>query len=284
MTFRWDRCFYLHCGVLHTQSTALVSMTGKNPNSPDMNLASANAHEWSFSLSSVKGLLSRNAANAAVFADLRPFNYKGEVYVGHWVKFGWESNVVPTDHSACWSEYNGRFSCDYMAVSRLNFDTQQIELIYHFRQSMFGTPYRMEKNWAFLEHGTKLIVIYSLLPCTVLFVFNPKAPKGAVFHSGFCYQNLTQVEAATGLALQDAHAGYLKEALIVGSFHELKGAHGQRVVRLLLGQGDQYSGYEDVHPATMQWTPMSFPYQLKSLDSLLDAKLDYSRERNKQPH
>lgn len=21
MTFRWDRCFYLHCGVLHTQST-----------------------------------------------------------------------------------------------------------------------------------------------------------------------------------------------------------------------------------------------------------------------
>ena len=52
---------------------------------------------------------------------------------------------------------------------------------------------RMEKNWAFLEHGSKLIIIYSMLPCTVLFLFNPKAPKGAIFHSGFCYQNLTEV-------------------------------------------------------------------------------------------
>ena len=161
MTFRWDRCFYLHCGVLHTQSTvrttqpsakatlrtlpallpvpvsgfmslhtahcmlrldltasvrltaeglpclacvcqwlqqshltqelkqhifrppwiygytslallqALVSITGKNPNLPNMNLASANANEWSFSLATVKALLSKNHANAAVFADLR---------------------------------------------------------------------------------------------------------------------------------------------------------------------------------------------------------------------
>lgn len=57
---------------------------------------------------------------------------------------------------------------------------------------------RSEKNWAFLEHGNKLIVFYSLLPCTVMYVFNPKAPKGAVYHSGYCYENHAEVCPAPG--------------------------------------------------------------------------------------
>lgn len=52
----------------------------------------------------------------------------------------------------------------------------------------------------------------------------------------------------------------------------------------MLGQGDQYSGYEDVNLANMQWTPMSSPYKLKSLDSVLDAKLERSRDQNVRPH
>lgn len=49
---------------------------------------------------------------------------------------------MPSDHQDCWSDYNGKFSCDYMAVSRLNFEAQELEMVYQFRQSMFGTPYQ----------------------------------------------------------------------------------------------------------------------------------------------
>lgn len=64
------------------------------------------------------------------------------MYAGHWVKFGWEGDIVPADHQDCWVDFAGIFSCDYMAISKLNFETQQLEIVYHFTQSMLGTPYR----------------------------------------------------------------------------------------------------------------------------------------------
>ncbi|KAK9789384.1 hypothetical protein WJX73_006807 [Symbiochloris irregularis] len=209
MVFRWDRCHYDHCGVLHSQTTALVSLAGKEPSGPDMEQASENASEWRFSRATLQPLLTRNTANAAIIADLRPFNFKGDVFIAHWMKFGWEGNIVPPQQhlQGCWVEYRGKFSCDYTGISRLNFDTRQLDVVHQFRQPLIGPTDKHQgvRDWAFIERGKNLFIIYSLLPCTAIFLYNPKTSKGATFHSGFCYQQHSEIKNATGLVLQDAH-------------------------------------------------------------------------------
>lgn len=57
-----------------------------------------------------------------------------------------------------------------------------------------------------------------------------------------------------------------------------------QVLRMLLGQGDQYSGYEDIPLANVQWVPMTKSVRVKNTEAVLDAMLETSREQNHKPH
>ena len=52
---------------------------------------------------------------------------------------------------------------------------------------------RPEKNWAFFEHQGRLQFLYSLLPCTLAFAYDPASPKGAVLTHAYCYTDPDQV-------------------------------------------------------------------------------------------
>ena len=54
---------------------------------------------------------------------------------------------------------------------------------------------RPEKNWAFFEHQGSLHFFYSLLPCTMVFHFDPASPRGAVLTRAWCYPGADQVQA-----------------------------------------------------------------------------------------
>ena len=79
---------------------------------------------------------------AEVRSVLRLFNHNEDVYAGHWVKFGWEGTSVPEQHR-CWSDgWGDRHSCEYMALSKLNFDTRKLELVHHFHTPILGNTWR----------------------------------------------------------------------------------------------------------------------------------------------
>ena len=46
---------------------------------------------------------------------------------------------------------------------------------------------RREKNWGFLEEDGALLVIYALLPCTVVLEYVPEEPDNLRFRSRHCY-------------------------------------------------------------------------------------------------
>lgn len=48
---------------------------------------------------------------------------------------------------------------------------------------------RSEKNWAFLEQDDQLTILYTMLPCTSIFTFDPASAKGAQFQRGLCYDD-----------------------------------------------------------------------------------------------
>ncbi|KAK9813875.1 hypothetical protein WJX73_003016 [Symbiochloris irregularis] len=351
--FRWDRCFYQRCGIHHTGTAPLLSVCGKDARAPDLQAASDNYSVWSFEPKALNKLKRANEASTATSADLRLFNFGGEVLAGHWMKFGWAAKEAPAQHK-CWSDgWGDPHSCEYTAISRLNFQKRQLELLYQFRVPIIGTTYRSEKNWAFLERGDRLSILYSMLPCTAIFTYDPASTKGAVFEKGLCYADPDQtIASATGLQLSsarlsgnpvpwthhaanssgaDMHApgsldfymqaseptrellgmvharqgrhdyahwalrldadslaithistrpvlqsksysdlgGYFAGVLIVGSFHEIWTPDGQQVLRLLIGEGDQYSAWEDVPLADIDWTTMPHPFEAQSEDEVL---------------
>ena len=72
----------------------------------------------------------------------RLFNYAGGVYAGHWVKFGWSGEGVPAQHQ-CWSDgWGDRHSCEYTAISKLNFATQKLDVVHQFHVPILGSAYR----------------------------------------------------------------------------------------------------------------------------------------------
>ena len=74
----------------------------------------------------------------------RPFLWQGEVYVGHWVKLGWpvgESKPPPELQCIATGSF-GAHSCEFSTLSRLNFQTRQLELRLLFQKPLQGTRLR----------------------------------------------------------------------------------------------------------------------------------------------
>ena len=66
---------------------------------------------------------------------------------------------------------------------------------------------RSEKNWTFLEQGSELLIIYSMLPCTVVFAFQPASSKGVEFRKGLCYKQRDEVPPPCCACFPVAQAG-----------------------------------------------------------------------------
>ena len=52
---------------------------------------------------------------------------------------------------------------------------------------------RAEKNWAFFEHQGRLLFFYSMLPCSLIYQFDPASPNGAVLRHAYCYSEADEV-------------------------------------------------------------------------------------------
>lgn len=79
----------------------------------------------------------------------RPFMWQGEVYVGHWVKLGWPTDKGPPPASQeCISKGGfGAHSCELSTLSRLNFQTRQLELRFLFQKPLQGTRLKCAPHW-----------------------------------------------------------------------------------------------------------------------------------------
>ena len=70
-------------------------------------------------------------------APYRPFVYKGQVHVTHWVKLGWDVMTPLPANAECFSQgWGDLHSCSHMAVSRLDFDNRQLVLVYFFDKAL----------------------------------------------------------------------------------------------------------------------------------------------------
>lgn len=82
------------------------------------------------------------SSNICELSSGRLFNFQGGVYAGHWVKFGWSTADVPSQHK-CWSDgWGDRHSCEYTAISRLDFTTNKLKLVHQFHVPILGHTYR----------------------------------------------------------------------------------------------------------------------------------------------
>lgn len=122
--------------------------------------------------------------------------WRQEVFVGHWVKLAW--NTTPSAEWLCDPETKrDPHSCEYSAISRLDFMSQTLKLEFLFedpvsdearRKIAAGLPWQ-EKNWGFLEEDGRLLVVYSLFPCTVLLEYDPASDGGVRPYRKICYTN-----------------------------------------------------------------------------------------------
>ena len=63
--------------------------------------------------------------------------YKGQVHVTHWVKLGWDVVTPLPANADCFSQgWGDLHSCSHMAISRLNFDSRQLVLVYFFGKAL----------------------------------------------------------------------------------------------------------------------------------------------------
>jgi hypothetical protein len=134
----------------------------------------------------------------------RPFIWKGEVYLGHWIGF------LPAQ--------------ERMSISRMDLENNTVHFLHRFSslspaveeaprsfvvekaRGLFPTSaakqkegFKREKNWGFVDEGGKLLIFYALLPCLVVVEFAPDTPDGVRMHSRYCYEpQAAAIEAATG--------------------------------------------------------------------------------------
>ena len=150
----------------------------------------------------------------------RPFIWKNEVYLGHWIGF------LPAQ--------------ERMAIARLDMDAGIVRYEYRFSQlsdeiesaqhpdlasdKQAGASLRVgafkknekpgikrEKNWGFVEEDGALMIYYALLPCTVVLEFDMGQPDGVLLRSRTCYdEQAAVIQQQTG-----AHCMTLKQALML---------------------------------------------------------------------
>ena len=59
------------------------------------------------------------------------------MHVTHWVKLGWDMGTLLPANADCFSQgWGDLHSCSHMAVSRLNFDSRQLVLVYFFDKAL----------------------------------------------------------------------------------------------------------------------------------------------------
>ncbi|KAK9805203.1 hypothetical protein WJX72_005882 [[Myrmecia] bisecta] len=309
--FRLDKCFYEKCGIHKTNTSVIVADMGQG-SAPDIDKGVKSAAVWEYEKASFDKLLADNNCDKFALGDFRPFLYKGDVYASFWIKFGWSTPNPPPQH-VCWSTgWGDPHSCEYTAYGKLDFAAKQLQMTQQFAKPVLGASFKPEKNWGFLEQDGQLLLIYSLLPCTVIYRVDPTADKGAVFDRSFCYSSPELVEASTNHAMPTSrlsghpqlwqHAdgtsellllvhsrihhnsyhnwavrvdpatlkvthitagpiikstdfaveGYLKGVLVVSSFHVVD-VGGQETLRLFMGEGDQFSDWQDVPLSQVNW-------------------------------
>jgi hypothetical protein len=99
-------------------------------------------------------------------------------------------------------------SPEYMALSRFNVSKRQllIQKVFDDRPLIPGDWPRDEKNWGFFEHDGRLLIMYTALPCTMIFEYYPGEGQVSEMLSEKCYAEVEDIVLAnTGLRLDQAH-------------------------------------------------------------------------------
>eukprot|EP00884_Botryococcus_braunii_P008167 jgi/Botrbrau1/17351/Bobra.0015s0095.1 len=219
LVFTYDECWYGISEYARTGKYLLGRMRSHpllvrlgNGTMPDFALAEEEDNVVMMKLDQgFKDEMLRHRADVFKAADWRPFMWKGEVHLGHWIGF------LPAQ--------------ERMSISRADLATNTVHFIHRFTnlsslieesprgfvvekargalisRSMMEPhvpKFKREKNWGFVDDGGRLLIFYSLLPCLVVLEFEPSLPDGARLHSRYCYEaQASSIAHATGLDLFD---------------------------------------------------------------------------------
>ena len=121
----------------------------------------------------------------------RPFAWKGEVYLGHWIGFRPAQErmaLAVLDEEAGLVRFVHRFSHLPAEVEGAQYPSGATPAAKAESASAeAGVEFKREKNWGFVAEGERLLVFYALLPCTVVLEFDAGAPDGVRLADRACF-------------------------------------------------------------------------------------------------
>ncbi|BDA41016.1 hypothetical protein COCOBI_01-6710 [Coccomyxa sp. Obi] len=144
-------------------------------------------------------------------ADWRPFLWRNELYVGHWIAYmpGQERMAISkVDLQNGVMRLVHRFSTLSSCTENSLMPNQGVKQpgvltlldILSMGQARKKEEFRREKNWGFWEDNGKLYILYGILPCTVVLEFNPDQPSQPSVRSRTCYvPEMLSILQASGL-------------------------------------------------------------------------------------
>ncbi len=139
----------------------------------------------------------------------RPFIWKGDVYLGHWIGFRPAQErmaLAVLDEEAGLVRYVHRFSHLSGAIeAAAHADGVAPAAKAESASVERGVDFKREKNWGFVAEGERLLIFYALLPCTVVLEFDAGAADGVRLAHRACFAHgaaatLEHTGASRGLA------------------------------------------------------------------------------------
>ena len=121
----------------------------------------------------------------------RPFAWKGEVYLGHWIGFRPAQErmaLAVLDEEAGLVRFVRRFSHLPADVEGAQYPSGATPAAKAESASAeAGVEFKREKNWGFVAEGERLLIFYALLPCTVVLEYDAGAPDGVRLADRACF-------------------------------------------------------------------------------------------------
>jgi hypothetical protein len=231
-------CKWSKCGIFDQKPEPVVVVLGLGPE--PVFVQDATVGIWAFDEQSFVNKTNSSPAATFVRQDYRPFTFRGSVYTGLALRTSdWGAHI------------------EFEAIAELDFNAKAVKLVRFFDKPILhhDAPVQTEKNWGYFQHKGKLMLLYTVLPCTRIFdlgdltVSQPKL----VFEE--CYD---------GLGHDLELAAYLNIAATHNSGHPALWSHGDRTEYLLMVHNrdtPEVGGYNHwllrMDPATLKLTHIS---------------------------